>query len=143
MKTRIHAIAGIVGFLTITLFWTSTASTELFGSHAAVTTVKNSILWGMLLLIPALMIAGGSGMSLSKSRSGAIVQNKKKRMPFIAMNGLLILMPSAFFLAGKANAGAFDGAFYGVQALELIAGAINLTLMGLNIRDGLRLTGRY
>jgi len=29
-----------------------------------------------------------------------------------------------------------------VQAVELVAGAINLTLMFLNIRDGLRLTGR-
>jgi len=29
-----------------------------------------------------------------------------------------------------------------VQAIELIAGAINLTLMGLNMRDGLRMAGR-
>jgi hypothetical protein len=29
-----------------------------------------------------------------------------------------------------------------VQSLELIAGATNLTLMGLNARDGLRMAGR-
>jgi len=29
-----------------------------------------------------------------------------------------------------------------VQVIELIAGATNLTLMGLNVRDGLRLSGR-
>ena len=142
MKTKIHAIAGIVGFLTIATFWTSTMLSELAGSHATIAAVKNGILWGMLLLIPAMAIAGGSGMSLGQGRSDAGVLIKKKRMPFIAMNGLLVLVPSAFFLASKANAGAFDGAFYTVQGIELIAGAINLSLMGLNIRDGLRLTGR-
>ena len=30
----------------------------------------------------------------------------------------------------------------GLQALELAAGAANLSLMGLNIRDGLKLSGR-
>ena len=63
-------------------------------------------------------------------------------MPVIALNGLLVLLPSAFYLNAKAQAGEFDALFYGVQALELLAGAINLTLMGLNLRDGLRLAGR-
>jgi CDGSH-type Zn-finger protein len=63
-------------------------------------------------------------------------------MPFIAANGLVILLPSAFYLASKAAAGEFDGWFYAAQGLELIAGAANLTMMGLNIRDGLTMTGR-
>jgi hypothetical protein len=29
-----------------------------------------------------------------------------------------------------------------VQVIELLAGAANLTLMGLNMRDGLRMSGR-
>jgi len=29
-----------------------------------------------------------------------------------------------------------------VQALELAAGAVNITLLGLNMRDGLRMKGR-
>jgi hypothetical protein len=32
--------------------------------------------------------------------------------------------------------------FYVVQAIELIAGATNFVLMGLNVRDGLRMAGR-
>ncbi len=36
----------------------------------------------------------------------------------------------------------FDGAFYEVQALELVAGATNITLLGLNMRDGFKLKGR-
>ena len=67
---------------------------------------------------------------------------KKKRMPLIALNALFILLPSAFFLASKAAAGSFDSWFYGIQVLELVAGAANITMLGLNIRDGLRMTGR-
>jgi hypothetical protein len=31
--------------------------------------------------------------------------------------------------------------FYAVQALELAAGAANITLFGLNMRDGLKMEG--
>ena len=51
-------------------------------------------------------------------------------------------MPCALFLAWKAGRAQFDLAFYGVQGIELAAGAVNLTLLGLNARDGLRSTGR-
>lgn len=142
MKTRIHAIAGVVGFLTILTFWTSTAFSELFASHETIATVKAMILKGMFALIPAMVIAGASGMALGGKRTDARARAKKKRMPFIAANGLLILVPAAFFLEARASAGTFDGWFYAVQVLELIAGATNLTLMGLNIRDGLTMTGR-
>mgnify|MGYP005633100445 FL=1 len=33
----------------------------------------------------------------------------------------------------------FDTRFYLVQGLELLAGIINLVLMGMNMREGLRL----
>ncbi|MFW2386711.1 MAG: hypothetical protein ACN4G0_00120 [Polyangiales bacterium] len=139
MKTKMHATAGVVGFLTIATFWTSTVVSEAFGTHAQIAMVKNAILWGMFVLIPAMALAGGSGMSLGRGRSETAVVQKKKRMPLIAGNGLLVLLPSAIFLATKANSGAFDTTFFAVQGLELIAGALNLTMMGLNIRDGLRL----
>ena len=90
----------------------------------------------------ALMAAGGSGFQRGKKMRGPLIAAKKKRMPIIALNGLLVLLPSAFFLASKASAGEFDKMFYTVQAIELVAGALNLTLMGLNMRDGLRMTGR-
>ncbi len=143
MKRRIHGIAGVIGFAVIAIFWTSTVISELFGSHADIAMVKTNILWGMLILIPALAVAGASGMSLGRMRKGVLAARKKKRMPFIAMNGLLILVPSAVFLAIRANHGVYDGWFYGVQAIELTAGAVNLWLMGLNIRDGFRMSGRF
>ncbi|WP_227493507.1 hypothetical protein [Paracoccus kondratievae] len=63
-------------------------------------------------------------------------------MPIIVVNGLLLLIPAALFLAFKAKADEFDAYFYIVQAIELIAGAVNITLLGLNLRDGLMMKGR-
>lgn len=142
MKTRIHAIAGGIGFLMILLFWASTAFSELFASHETIATVKGLILKGMFILIPAMAIVGGSGMAMGRRRKDAPARAKKKRMPIIVLNGLLILVPAAWFLAGKAAVGDFDSTFYLVQVVELVAGAANLTMMGLNIRDGLKMTGR-
>lgn len=142
MKTRIHAIAGAIGLLMILTFWSSTVLSELFGSYETIAVVKGWILKGMFILIPAMAIVGGSGMSLGSGRTEKLVSAKQKRMPIIAANGLLILLPMAFFLEAKAAAGTFDTMFYILQGIELIAGATNLTLMGLNMRDGIRLTGR-
>lgn len=142
MKTKLHAATGAIGFLMILMFWTSTATSELFASHETVAEVKALILRGMLILIPAMIIAGATGIAMGKRRKDPLTTAKKRRMPFIALNGLLILLPAAFFLAGKAAEGEFDSTFYAIQTVELIAGAANLTMLGLNIRDGLRMTGK-
>ena len=142
MLTRIHAIAGTLGLLTILSFWLSTALVELGGSAEAIAVVKRGILWGMIVLIPSMIAVGGSGFQLSLRCSGGLISTKKKRMPFIAANGLLVLLPSAVYLDHLASAGTFGTGFYVVQGVELLAGATNITLMSLNMRDGLRLTGR-
>lgn len=142
MKTKIHAIAGIIAFLTILIFWTSTVISELFGTYENVLMVKSMILKGMFILVPAMIIVGASGMNLGQHRKDATTLAKKKRMPIIAANGLIILLPAAYFLQSKAEIGSFNNVFYGLQALELVAGAINITLMGLNIRDGRAMTLR-
>jgi hypothetical protein len=142
MTKIIHPVAGAVALLTIATFWLSTALTEMFASQAAVTWIKTAIPWGFLLLIPALGTAGGSGFALAKGRRNGLAGAKLRRMPLIAANGILVLIPSALFLASKARAAEFDTAFYAVQALELAAGAANITLLGLNMRDGLKMRGR-
>lgn len=140
MPRIIHPIAGLVAIFTIATFWLSTALSELFVSQATVIAVKTAIPWGFILLVPALAVTGGSGFFLSKGQRQGLIGAKLKRMPFIAANGLLVLIPAAFFLASKARAGEFDTAFYVVQALELAAGALNITLLGLSMRDGMVLT---
>jgi len=143
MPKHIHLIAGILAPLCLVTFFISTVLTELFGSHAAVAQLKALIVTpGLWIMIPAIAAAGGSGMFLGKSRKGRLVEAKKRRMPFIAANGLLLLVPCAIALDRWAAAGSFDTRFYWVQAIELIAGATNFVLMGRNVRDGLRMAGR-
>jgi len=142
MKTRIHAVAGMVGFVLILAFWASTLLSELVAGPETVAMVKGLVLKGMLVLVPAMAIVGASGMALGGKRQDKLASAKKKRMPIIALNGLIILVPSAFFLESRAAAGQFDTLFYVVQALELIAGFANLSMMGMNIRDGFKMTGR-
>lgn len=139
---RLHAVAGILAFVLIASFWLSTAISELFGTPAAIAAVKQAIVWAMLVLVPALAATGASGFRLGKGMRLPMVTAKKKRMPFIALNGLLVLLPSALFLNAKAAAGDFGTAFMTAQAIELAAGLINLTLMGFNIRDGFALSAR-
>jgi hypothetical protein len=142
MKSKLHAIAGGVALLTITIFWLSTLAAELSGNAATIAAVKAAILAGMVVLIPAMALAGASGFSLGRGWKSPVVARKKTRMKIIAANGLLILLPSAFFLAGRAEAGLLDATFFAVQALELAAGAINIMLLSLNMRDGLRIRRR-
>ncbi len=142
MKSTLHAFFGSVALLCIISFWVSTVVSELFLDQASVTAVKNAILTAMWVLIPAMAATGGSGFSLAGTRRGRLVNIKGRRMKGVAANGLLVLLPSAWMLASWANAGRFDGAFYTLQAVELVAGAVNVTLLTLNMRDGLRLTGR-
>lgn len=142
MKKAIHPIAGALALVILVTFWLSTAVAEMSGSQAAVVAIKTAIPWGFLLLIPALAATGGTGFALSRGRRGGLLDAKIKRMPWIAVNGLLILIPAALFLSFKAQAGEFDMRFYAAQALELVAGATNITLLGLNMRDGLTLKGR-
>jgi CDGSH-type Zn-finger protein/ferredoxin len=142
MIPRIHAAAGVIGFLCILTFWTSTVASELFGSPGTIAAIKNAVLWGMWVLVPSMAAAGGTGFKLLGGRTDALALAKKRRMMVIGPNGGLVLIPCAFYLADLAARGQFTATFYAVQAIELVAGLVNLTLMGLNIRDGLRLTGR-
>ncbi|KIC19819.1 hypothetical protein [Leisingera sp. ANG-Vp] len=142
MKHRIHAIASTLALLTITTFWVSTALSEAFGSPETIALVKTAVLYGMVLLIPAMAAAGATGASLGRGWKLPQVAAKSRRMKIIAANGLLILLPSAVFLAAKAQAGQFGTWFYLIQTLELAAGAANITLLSMNLRDGLRLARR-
>ncbi len=87
--------------------------------------------------------AFGSGFVLGKSRTERLLDQKKKRMRIIAANGLFVMIPSALFLNYKAAAGEFDVSFYAVQLVELVVGAVQITLMGMNFRDGRRLATGY
>ncbi|WP_111429801.1 hypothetical protein [Rhodobacteraceae bacterium DSL-40] len=142
MPKYIHPLAGGIAMLTIATFWLSTVVVELSGSEAAIIAVKTAIPWGLLLLVPALALTGATGNLQARRRRGPLVAAKQARMKVVAANGLLVLVPCALFLAARAVEGRFDAIFYAVQLTELVAGALNLLLLGLNARDGLALRPR-
>jgi hypothetical protein len=143
MIRKLHPIAGLAAFLTILGFWTATVAVELGGDAAQIAAVKRGVLWGLAVLIPAMAMAGASGFKIGGASPHPVVAAKKRRMPIIALNGLLVLVPCAIFLHLRASAGLLDQTFAVVQAIELAAGAANLTLLGLSLRDGFRLTRRF
>lgn len=138
MKRKVHVIAATLALLFIATFWTSTVVAELLLSQAAVIQVKLGIAYSLLVFIPVMAITGASGFAIGGKSTQALIVAKRRRMPYIAGIGLLILVPCALLLANRAQSGVLDSSFYAIQVVELIAGAINLVLMSLNFRDGLR-----
>ena len=141
MIRRCHVVAALTGFVTILTFWFATISIELLGSERQVAYVKEATTFGLFLLVPALAVAGATGAYLGRGSTDQRILAKKHRMSFIAANGILILVPCVLYLDHLASRGEFDAAFVAVQSIELLAGVLNLVLMGLNIRDGMRLAG--
>ncbi len=139
MKAKVHAAAGAAALLVVGSFWLATVATELSGNLETIAAVKAGVLAGMAVLIPLMIVAGASGFSLAQDWKSPTVLRKKRRMRIVAANGILVLLPSAYVLAGWAGEGRFDAAFLAVQALELAAGAVNIALLSLNMRDGLAL----
>lgn len=142
MKRRVHAAMAMLSLVFISTFWVSTVVAELFLGPAGIAGVKQGIAYALLGFVPAMALTAGSGFALGGKGLHPLLLAKRRRMPYIAANGLLVLAPAAVFLALRARAGLLDPVFYGVQALELVAGAANLALIGLNVRDGLQLRQR-
>ena len=138
----VHRIAGGAAFVIMLAFMAGSVASELTGDADTIAATKNAIRWGLLALIPALAATGGSGFKLVAGRPKGLAAVKFARMRIVGANGILILVPSVLFLAWKAEHGALNGWFVTVQAIEYLAGSLNLLLMGLNIRDGMRLGGR-
>ena len=135
----IHRSAGAIALLLISTFFISSVVVDLFGTHAQIAMVKQGILYCVGILILAMMVTGISGKKLYPGKVKGVLATKQLRMKFAAANGLLILLPAAVVLAQWSAAGQFDAWFWRLQGLELMAGAANATLLGLNIRDGLRI----
>ncbi len=134
----IHKIFSIIAFLCISSFFMSTIIVEIFFDRVAIVNLKELIVYpGLFILVPSIIITAISGQKLATSYTDSkVIQRKQKRMPIIALNGIVLLIPCAIFLYIASNKNQFDILFYTVQSVELIAGCINLVLMGLNYRDG-------
>lgn len=137
---RIHPLLGGLAILCIACFMVGTIVAELSGNPLTIAATKHTILWGLIVLIPCLAFTGLSGYQIAGKAPRGLAVTKFKRMRVIGINGLCILVPCAFFLAFRASELKLDWLFYGVQLLELLTGSINLLFLGMNFRDGLRMS---
>lgn len=141
-SSTLHGATGTLALLIVASFWLSTLTAELFLGEEAVILVKRAIaLYGLIPLALTMAITRLSGIRLGKRQPSDLVYEKSRRMAKIGRNGLLVMVPCALFLYGKAAAREFDLFFYGVQGIELLIGGVQLALLGKNFQAGLRLMG--
>ncbi|MGR3376621.1 hypothetical protein [Salipiger abyssi] len=138
----IHGASGATALLVIASFWSLAFVSEFFAAPGTVILLRQIILYALPLLVLALASAGASGARLAGRSKAPQIVAKMGRMRVAALNGLLVLIPSAVFLGLRAQAGDLSGAFGYVQLLELCAGALNIVLLGLNMRAGMAMKAR-
>lgn len=118
--------------LTLSVFRLNGALVD-WGDYFSAPEELTSARWQML---GALTLAGQPLTAPQIANSmGVTRQGAQKQLNLLVDSGLI---PCALFLANRAQSGLLDSSFYGIQVMELTAGAINLILLSLNFRDGLR-----
>lgn len=140
VKAKLHAAAGGTAMLTILAFQALLWRAEASGYPEDILAARVAILWGVgLVLVPAMAGAGISGAVMGRGWKRPEIAAKARRMRVIAANGLLVLLPLAIALWWLASKGMVEERFFWLQRLEMLAGLVNLALLGLNMRAGLRL----
>ncbi|WP_240008012.1 hypothetical protein [Pseudaquidulcibacter saccharophilus] len=142
MISKVHKTAAIVAFLCLVSFWTLSLITEINADKAFFGFVRTYIFYTMFVMIAAIIITAVTGFKIAKKMRGPIIENKKKRMPFIGLNGAIVLLPLAIILFMYSNETILkgqEGMVDTLRLIELIFGAINIILISLNIKDGLKL----
>lgn len=139
---RIHLCASLGATAVVVAFLVASVMAETSGDTEQIAVVKASIVRALGVLIPLLATAGLSGRWLATGWRSPVVARKQRRMAAAAAIGVLVLVPCALALDQLAADRRLGVAFGVVQAVELIAGAANLTLLSLNFRDGMAMRRR-
>ncbi|TCO62521.1 hypothetical protein [Actinocrispum wychmicini] len=140
-NTRIHAVAGILAASLVASFLVLSVVVEIVGDHDVIALAKTIILIAVLVLVSSMAFTGATGRRLAARRGGPVIRRKKRRMIAIAAIGVVVLIPCAFVLRQLSAAGDFGPVFVVVQGIELVAGAVNASLLALNIRAGRLMAG--
>ena len=136
-----HLVATAVALLTIFSFFTASLYAEWVGEARLIVATKTAILYGLPLMMVAMPTLAITGNALAGNRSSSLIQRKRQRMKVVVINGVTLIM-LAFFLFWRAQAGQLDAWFNVAQGLELLLGATNFTLLGLNVGTGRMLSGK-
>ncbi len=137
----LHAAASTLGLVIITAFLLSSVIAEIAGDRKTIVLVKTGIAYALFALVPVMAVAGASGNRLAGTSRAPVILRKMRRMKLVALNAAVVLIPCAITLYWMASHGRFGPGFAAVQGMELVAGAANVVLLGLNLRDGLGMRG--
>ena len=137
----IHIIATIVAMITISTFFIVSLRAEIIADEALIKATKTAILYGLPILLIVMPTLAISGKKLAGKSKSLLVLKKLKRMNWIMVNGIL-LISLAIYLYYRATYIAIDPIFLFAQITEFIFGIANLTLISLNVKSGLQLSGK-
>lgn len=137
----IHLLATIVAVLSISTFFTISLIAEIKGNDDFIRSVKAFILYAlpiMVLAMPTLKITGDKLAGKSKS---PLILAKIKRMKLVLMNGM-VLISLAIYLYYRSHYQQIDGVFLIAQIAEFAFGLFNLSLIFINAKAGMHLSGK-
>ena len=137
---KAHIIGSIIAAITITMFFTFSLIAEIKGDETFIKQVKEGILFSLPLLLVAMPMLNITGNKLAGESQNPIVLAKRRRMKFVLANGIT-LISLACFLYYRSHYQAIDGIFLTAQIAEFTLGLTNLTLIGINIKNGIQLSG--
>lgn len=137
----IHIAATAVAAITIGAFLFTSIIAEIKGDVQVIRAVKKNILLALPILIIAMPSLGITGNKLAGFSKNKLVELKRRRMRFVFINGMM-LIALAIFLYYRSTYVALDTMFLAAQFLEFAFGITNVTLIILNVRSGLQLSGR-
>jgi len=141
MIIKTHLIATAIAIITISTFFISSLIAELGGSVEHIKAVKKGILYALPLMVVTMPMLAITGNKLAGNSKSPKVIEKQRRMKFITINGIILIF-LAVFLYYQSHYQAVDSIFLIAQVAEFVFGLINLTLIGLNLIAGLKLSGR-
>ncbi len=137
----LHATAAVAALFIISTFFVFSLVVEILGHLFWIKTAKTVILCAMPLLLIAMPTVAITGNKLAGNSCHPSILFKQRRMKFIVMNGM-VLVSLATYLYYRAHYQAVDDIFFYIQLTEFALGFVNLVLMVLNIKEGLKLSGR-
>lgn len=138
---RTHFIATIVAAITILTFFSFSLIAEIKGDVEFIKSVKAFILYALPIMILAMPMLKITGDKLAGKSTNSIVLVKKKRMKLMMLNGIG-LISLAVFLYYRSHFHTIDNVFLIAQIAEFGFGLCNLTLIALNTKSGMELSGK-
>ena len=138
---RIHFFATIVAVMTILSFFSISLYAEILGEKTFIKTVKEFILYALPIMIISMPSLAITGNKLAGKSKNPIVIQKSRRMKFIMLNGFVLVF-LAIYLYYRSHYQEIDNTFFVLQLTEFAFGLTNLTLIGLNARSGMQLSGK-